>query len=361
MKIGIDTQTTLGQKTGFGFYVQNLTRELKKIDKKNQYFYFHPKKEEDLSSVERFKWDQFELVKKANDKNVDILHQPCFSAPIFFSGVKIVTIHDLIALNIPQKIPFFSRQFFGKWMPYSYKFADKIIAISEYTKKDIIKLLKIPADKIVVIPEAASKEFNTKISSEEIERARKKYKIGKNYFLHTGTLNPRKNLEFLVKVFSEVNKKYSDYQLVIAGKKGWYYEGLFSLVQKLKIQDKVIFTGYIDDVDAPALYRGAKIFLFPSLYEGFGLPPLEAMNCGTPVVSSNASSLPEVLGPKGILLDPNDQQSWIKNICALISNQDYWQEISNYSLMQAKKFSWEKCAEKTLEVYEKTREEKRRE
>lgn len=360
MKIGIDTQTTLGQKTGFGFYVENLVKELKKIDKKNQYFYFHPKKQEDLSSLERFKWDQFELVKKANNANVDILHQPCFSAPIFFSGVKIVTIHDLITLNIPQKIPFFSRQFFGKWMPYSYKFADRIIAISEHTKKDIIKFLNIAENKISVIPQAASKEFNTNIKNEAVEKVRKKYKIGKKYFLHTGTLNPRKNLEFLVGVFSEVSKKFPDYQLVIVGKKGWYYEGLFDLVRQLKIQEKVIFTGYIDDCDAPPLYKGAKAFLFPSIYEGFGLPPLEAMNCGIPVVSSNASSLPEVIGPQGILLDPNDKKVWVANILKLISDQSYYQKMSDYYLRQAKNFSWEKCAQKTIEVYSKAYKEKRR-
>lgn len=352
MKIAIDVQTTLGQKTGFGFYVKNLTENLKKIDRENQYFLLKPKMEHDLSAPKRFVWDQNKVPKLARKYHADILHQPCFSAPVFHSGMKVVvTIHDLIAILFGQDIPFFSRQFFSKWMPFSYKFADSIIAISEHTKKDIIKFLGFPEDRIKVIYSAAAEEFYKKISRDKIKSIKAKYQTSENYLLHTGTLNPRKNLEFLIRVFSKVIKDFPSYNLVIAGKKGWYYDGLFKLVDQLDLKRKVIFTGYIPDEDAPALYQGSSLFVFPSLYEGFGLPPLEAMSSGVPVVASNTSSLPEVVGNGGILLSPHDTSAWIKAIKKMLKDESFRKKMNKLAIDQSRKFSWEKCARETLNVY----------
>lgn len=351
MRIGIDVQTTLGQKTGFGFYVENLVSNLKKIDRKDKYYFFKPDFAKDLSAPQRFIWDQFHIPQKAREKKVDILHQTGFSAPVFYRGKVVVTVHDLIALLFGKDIPFFSRQFFGVWMPLSYRFADKIIADSEHTKNDIIKLLKIPAEKITVIHLAAGKEFRPISSIQKIQAIKEKYHTGEKYFLHVGTLNPRKNLEFLIEVFNEIIKQFPAYNLVITGKKGWHYEGLFGLVKKLGLEKKVIFTGYIEDQDASYLYNGAEIFLFPSLYEGFGLPPLEAMTCGCPVISSNTSSLPEVVGKAGILLSPNDKMSWIREIRKVLANKKIRKEMVEQSLAQAKQFSWDKTARQTLAVY----------
>jgi glycosyltransferase involved in cell wall biosynthesis len=353
MKIAIDVQTILGQKTGFGFYVNNLTQNLKAIDKKNEYFLLKPKTDKDLSAPQRLLWDQIDVPNLARKNHVDILHQPCFSAPIIHSNMKVVvTIHDLIAILYGQDIPFFSRQFFGRWMPFSYKFADRIIAISNHTKKDIIKFLHVPEEKIKVIYLAAADTFRKKNTKEEIEKIKAKYQTGDKYILHTGTLNPRKNLEFLIKVFHEVIKELPNYNLVIAGKKGWYYEGLFELVSKLNLDKKVIFAGYIPDEDAPILYQGSSLFVFPSLYEGFGLPPLEAMSSGVPVVSSNTSSLPEVIGDGGILLSPQDKSAWIKAIKKILKDDNFRKKMSQKAIDQAQSFSWEKCAKETLAVYE---------
>lgn len=352
MKIGIDIQTTLGQKTGFGFYVKNLVDNLKLIDQKNQYILIKPKTETDLSAPQRFCWDQFQVPGRAREAHVDILHQPCFSVPIFYSGKVVVTVHDLIARLFGKDIPFYSRQFFGKWMPFSYSRADKIIANSQHTKKDIINILKIPSEKITVIYLAASEEFRKINDRNKIQEITKKYKTGGKYLLHIGTLNPRKNLEFLIKVFAGVVKQFPEYNLVISGKEGWYFEGLFKLAKKLGLSKKIIFTGYIDDADKPYLINGATIFTFPSLYEGFGLPLLEAMNCGVPVVSSNTSSLPEVVGQAGILISPTDELNWIRSIKSLLTNKDLQKKYISNGLVQAKKFSWKKTAQKTLKVYE---------
>jgi glycosyltransferase involved in cell wall biosynthesis len=142
-------------------------------------------------------------------------------------------------------------------------------------------------------------------------------------------------------------------KLVITGKKGWYYEGLFQLVDELKLQQEVIFTGYVDGDDIPALYNAAKIFAFPSLYEGFGLPPLEAMASGTPVISSNTSSMPEVIGDAGVLLPPEDESQWAAAIVDLLTDEKKWELHRKKGLIQAKRFSWERCAAETVAVYEK--------
>ena len=175
MRIGIDTQTTLGQKTGFGFYVKNLISNLKKIDKTNEYFFFQPNFERDLSTPQRLIWDQYHIPLRANKAKVDILHQPCFSNPVFYSGKTVVTIHDLIALLYGKDIPFWSRQYFGHWMPLTYRRANKIICDSENTKKDVMKFLHIPEEKLRVIYLATDEEFDKEINRDQIESVKKKY------------------------------------------------------------------------------------------------------------------------------------------------------------------------------------------
>lgn len=350
MKIAIDAQTTLGQKTGFGFYVKNLTEALIKIDKSDKYNLVKPNTDKDFTTLKRWWWDQVSFPQKARKERVKLLHQPCFSAPIFYKGKVIVTCHDLISVFFPENLPLVSRLFYSKWMPFSYRKATLIIADSEHTKKDLMALLKIPASKIRVIHLATSKEFRPIKAKKNLNQICRKYHTGKYYFLHVGTLEPRKNLEFLVRSYSLIARDISE-NLVITGKKGWYYEGLFALVKQLKLEDRVIFTGYVDERDLPALYSGASALVFPSLYEGFGLPPLEAMACGTPVISSNTSSLPEVIGSAGILLPPRDERKWAKNMLKIIKDKGLAMTLKKMGPIQARRFSWEETARKTVEVY----------
>lgn len=354
-KIAIDTQTVFSKKTGFGFYVDNLVSNLQKIDKNHQYICIKPEKEsqEELNTPKRFMWDQFGFPNMARKKKADILHQPCFSAPVFYTGKKIVTIHDLYTMKNASEVPFFSRQFFGKWMPFSYRWTDHIIAISQYTKKDIIKTLKISSEKITVIYEAGDENCKRINDHNKISLIKNKFGIKGDYMIHIGTLSPRKNLEFLIKVYAQVLKKNPKIKLVITGKKGWYYQNLFDITNKLGLEKKIIFTGYIEDSEKSALYSGAKVFLFPSLYEGFGLPPLEAMSCGTPVVSSNVTSIPEVIDEAGILLSPYDKKAWIQAINKLLSDNNFRKKMVEKSLLRSKYFSWQKTAKQTIEVYNK--------
>jgi glycosyltransferase involved in cell wall biosynthesis len=205
---------------------------------------------------------------------------------------------------------------------------------------------------MVVIPEAAGEEFKPTNDRAKIDKILDKYYIDRQYILHIGTLNPRKNLDFLIKVFNRVHQVVPDVKLVITGKKGWHYQSLFELVEKLGLQKDVIFTGYILDEEAPYLYNGASVYAFPSIYEGFGLPPLEAMSCGTPVVASNTSSIPEVVGDAGVLLSPHDSNGWTKALVEILKNPTKREKLGQMALVRAKQFSWKKTAEKTAQVYE---------
>ena len=352
MKIAIDTQTILGQKTGFGFYVKNLIDNLKKIDPENEYILLAPSTEKDFSTPQRFIWDQFKVPSLARSARVDILHQPCFSAPIFYSGKIVITVHDLISMHFPKNLPFASRMFYSRWMPFTYRRADKIIAISEDTKQDIITRLHIPKEKIEVIHSAVSPVFKLIANENVLQKVKDKYKTGNKFILDVGTLEPRKNLPFLVRAYHlAIQKAGIPHNLVLGGKKGWYYDDLFRLIKDLKLEDRVIFTGYVDEEDMPALYNAADLFAFPSLYEGFGFPPLEAMACGTPVISSDTSSLPEVVGEAGILLGPENEELWADKMIEVIQNPSLRQKMKEKGLQQAKRFSWEETAKKTIAIY----------
>ncbi len=354
--IGLDIQTTLGQKTGFGFYVSALISQLNRLDRFH-YHLFRPDREGDLSAPQRFWWDQVVLPARARLACVDLLHQPAFSVPMFYSGKVVVTVHDLIAIVYGQDIPFFSRQYFGHWMPFTYRKANHIIAVSNHTKRDLIKLLNLPEQKITVIYEGVEPNFKPIKRPSVIKKVQKRYQTGGRYFLHLGTLNPRKNLDFLIRIFAQVVRRHPDCRLILTGKQGWYYTGLYKTVARLGLGRHVVFTGYIEEVDKPALYSGAVGFTFPSLYEGFGFPPLEAMACGTPVIASNRSSIPEVVGRAGILLDPNDGPGWVKAIERLLDSSSFAQKLAAQGLVQAKKFNWFKTAQQTTLVYQRVLKE----
>ncbi|MFA4846448.1 MAG: glycosyltransferase, partial [Patescibacteria group bacterium] len=221
-------QTTLGQKTGIGFYVDSLVNSLETIDKENEYLKLEPETTEDFRSTERFVWDQITVPRRALMARADLLHQPGFSAPVRHRMPVVVTVHDLIAIHFGRDIPFGSQLYFGRWMPFSYRFADHIIAVSEYTKRDMVEHLQIDPSKITAIPSAADDRFGPITDRSVLDPVTKKFNTGTEFLLHVGTINPRKNLEFLVRVFAKVRSKLDQsIKLVITGKKGWYYESLF--------------------------------------------------------------------------------------------------------------------------------------
>lgn len=277
---------------------------------------------------------------------LNILHLPVYfkDIPFLKKGKNIVTIHDIVPLFSPDMCMDGVSEYFNRLKSDSSGF-DMFIAVSANTKKDIINYLNIQEDKIRVIYEAPDERYRP---IRDLSGFRAKYGLNK-FVLFVGTLEPRKNIPNLIKAFAML--KRTDYQLVIAGKKGWKYADIFKLVEDRGLNDRIRFIGYIGDEELPELYSAADLFVYPSLYEGFGLPPLEAMACGTPVIVSNRSSLPEVVGDAGILVDPEEIDDIAGAMERLLQKTSLREELSGRGLQQAGKFSWQRCARETMSLY----------
>jgi len=228
--------------------------------------------------------------------------------------------------------------------------ADQIIAISNSTKQDLIRYFQVPEEKITVTHLAADECFQP-LPFDKVQVFREKYGLDFPFILYVGTLEPRKNLPTLIKAFYYLKKKNIHHKLVIAGGKGWKYDPIFQTISDLNLIKDIHFTGYVPKEDLPLLYNAADAFVYPSLYEGFGLPPLEAMACGCPVITSNTSSLPEVVGDAGIMINPCDYDKLAEAIDNIISDTDLKIQFSKMGQVRAAQFSWNKCAEETLKIY----------
>lgn len=353
MKIAINTEAARGQKSGFGWYVTHLLTGLRGVE---MLPINRPGNANDLSTPQRLWWDQVGFAWKAFRSGADIVHQPSFSAPVLIRWLGkqklVVTAHDLIPLLFPENMNTPSRWFFGKWMPFTFRQAHHVIAISECTKRDLIEHARVPAERITVIPLAAGSDYFPR-GHKDVIKVLEKYKVTEPYLLHLGTLEPRKNLPFLVGAFARAWQEGLRAKLVIAGKKGWRTEALFNLVRTHKLEEAIIFTDYVPDEELPLLVAGARVLVFPSRYEGFGLPPLEAMASGVPVIAANTSSVPEVVGEAGILLAVDDAEGWAAAMRRLVDDNAEHDRLSKAGLERAKQFSWEKNAEATEEVYRK--------
>ncbi|MBU1127280.1 glycosyltransferase family 4 protein [Patescibacteria group bacterium] len=279
--------------------------------------------------------------------DIDIFHSSDWTQPKT-KALKVTTIHDLAVLRYPETFPKRIISAHKKRLEWVKKEADLIIVVSESTKKDIIDLLKIKKEKIKVIYEGVNENFKPQ-GRNEIKRVREKYNLKENYFLSVSTLEPRKNLKTSIKAFNALNNENKEISFALAGRMGW---GDLKKMGVDKKNKNIKLLGFVTDEDLPALYSGAVGFIYPSLYEGFGLPALEAMACATPVITSNVSSLPEVAVDAGILIDPLDNWSLAKNMEKLLKDDQLRAKLIAKGIIQAKKFSWQKTAVETLKVYE---------
>lgn len=272
----------------------------------------------------------------------DVFFVPAHYAPRFSTVKTVVTIHDLSYLYYPGE---FLKQDLYKltnWTRYSIAKATKIIAVSQNTKRDLIKNYHAPENKISVIYNGFEKDV---VKSKSLS-------IKKPYILYVGTLQPRKNISLLISAFDKFVKKHPKYSLIIAGKKGWLYDEIFTQVKRLNHSDKIQFTGYVNDQELIYLYQNAECFVLPSLYEGFGIPILEAMSYGCPVISSNASSLPEVGGDACLYFDPQSENQLLEQLEKLLSDDQLRDNLIRSGKQRVKLFSWQKSADQTLEVLE---------
>lgn len=371
MKIGIISERLNRPLTGVATYTHHLIKGISMIYPQDKIYlidYRDYETFEDLNKIiiapsvrhlpqKSYFWHlylQFKL--KKNNLNLDVIHSP-ENAALFIKlkyQKKIITVHDSQYL-FPESTTLITRLRYKFLLSRTLKTADKIIAVSNSIKKDLITYFNIPEGKIKVIFEAADEKFKP-ISHEGVNEVKQKYNLSSPFILYVGLLTKHKNIPVLIKAFYKI-KSGIKHKLVITGTKAWKYREVFETVKKLNLQNDIIFTGYVDE-DLPALYNAADAFVYPSLYEGFGLAPLEAMACGTPVITSNISSLPEVVGDAGIMVDPSDIDGLARSIYEVLINDRLREDLIKKGLERAKMFSWEKCARETLNVYEEVYNER---
>jgi glycosyltransferase involved in cell wall biosynthesis len=284
----------------------------------------------------------------------DIFFSPSHYVPFLAPMPKICSIMDLGYLDFSEQ---FTRKVFWQlryWTAISILVSKKVFAISASTQKDIVRHYPFARSKVHVTHLAYdANKFNLSIPDKDVRRIQNRYSIVDDYVLYLGTLKPSKNIEGLIGAFSLIAGQYPKTKLIIAGKKGWLYQTIFDKADELRIADKIIFTDFIPEEDKPGLIKGAKVFVIPSFWEGFGLDALNAMAAGVPVVAANAGSLPEVVGEAGILVDPKNPKSIAGGIKKVLSmTKTEYNSIVNKGISQAKKFSWEKTARETLKILE---------
>ena len=290
----------------------------------------------------------------------DITHFFNYIVPPFVHGKKVVTVHDMVYKAFPETVRGRTRFMLEAGLKRSMKRADIIVTDSEFSKSEIIKYFPQHRDKIRVVPCGADLErFRPCNDTERIAEVKKSLEIDGDYFLYLGTIEPRKNLERLVSAYAAFAKKAGNDapKLVLAGGKGWLDHGIYSRVEKLGLGGRVIFTKYVPSEDMQPLMCGALAFVFPSLYEGFGMPPLEAMACGVPVLTSGEASLPEVTGDCAVICDAYDSKSIAQGLYRLYTDKELRSELSRKGLERAQDFTWERSAKMLMDVYRELKNE----
>ena len=286
-------------------------------------------------------------------QGIDIFHSTGHLLPKLDNVRTVFTLHDLIPLLYPSYHKTLNRMFLRVMMPIFLRKADAIIAVSNNTKKDAIKHTNIDQSKIVVIPEAVSPSFHNITDELHLDYVRNKYKLPKRFILCVSTIEPRKNHTTLLSAFERLQSDHPDLVLALAGRLGWLYEPILKQIESSSSRHNVRLLGQVSDRDLPALLSAATIFAFPSVYEGFGLPPLEAMACATPVVCSNTSSLPEVVGKAALMCDPFTIEAWHTQLNKLLLDKSLQDKHSKIGLSHSKKFSWNSVAIATSQLYAK--------
>ncbi len=369
MRIGIDARMYSSEFTGIGRYVYELVNQLLKVDKKNEYVIFmnHPEYEnfevpnkrvrKVLVNARHYSFaEQVRFLWKIWRAKLDLMHFTHFNAPILYRGPALVTIHDLTLSFYPGKKmnSWFFRTAYNLVIRNVVKHAKRIIAVSKNTKKDLMEIVKVDSSRIEVIYEGVGENFGPREDRDALMDLIKKYNINKEFMLYTGVWRSHKNLVNMIKAFGLLCEDEGfDPQLVITGEENPYYPEVKRTVQELGLEHKVIFAGLVPEDELTALYQAAKMYVFPSLYEGFGLPPLEAMRCGTPVIASRVSCIPEICGEENaIFFDPYDPEDMANAMRKLWLDEELWADLRERGLEHSRKFSWEKMAVKTLEVYD---------
>lgn len=373
-RIGIDITSALAQGGGIGRYTRELVNAVTRSGTEFSFTLFSARQPQ-RSNAHKI----FSLTNNVNFKEIpiseqwlyriwyklripisiqnftgsmDLFHSPDFVLPPISKRVPtLLTVHDLSFVHYPEAYTDNLVSYLNRVVPWSINRASHILADSQATREDLINHWNVPQEKITVLYSGVSDHFKPVTSPKEIRRVRKKYKLGNGpYLISVGTVQPRKNYRLLIRAFRQVADNYK-HNLIIVGGMGWMHEPILDEIRLQKLEGRVRFLGFIDDTDLPALYSAATLFTLPSLYEGFGIPILEAMACGVPVIASNTSSLPEVAGDAALLLPANDVDAWAQNMLKLLEDMSSRMKMVGAGFLRARRFTWTQSARDLIMVY----------
>lgn len=305
--------------------------------------------------ISRVAWEQFTLPSLLRERHIDILHSPANVLPEMLprSCAGVVTLHDLAFLRYPHVLTRSKRVYHRTFTMRSLRHATMIIANSNSTKQDAIELAGIPADRIQTVYPCIDQRFSNVVNDEDIQAFRQKQGLAKGYILYLGTLEPRKNITTLIDAYAHLRNSYArEEKLLLAGGKGWLYDSIFEKVQKLGLESEVVFPGFVSDEEQLLWYHAASAFVYPSLYEGFGIPVAEALACGVPVVTSNISSLPEAGASLALTVDPSDSEAMAGAIYKALTDESLRERCRTCATSVAQQFSARVMVERTIAVYE---------
>lgn len=366
MHIGIDARLPYYQMGGISRYILHLLPALAKLDSDNDYTVFHSRKDTRSyqPTAENFRrrnlWtpchhrlERWLLGAELLPRRLDVMHSPDFIPPATGARRRVITVHDLGFLHYPHYLTEESRRYYNAQIGWAVKQADRIAVDSEFTRQDILEQLHVDRHKVRTIHLAASPVFSKPHDTESVTGTLKSLNLPSGFILFVGTLEPRKNVPTLLHAYRKLTHESNiDAPLVLVGRQGWLYDEIFATIDQLRLRERVRHLAGISDEALAHLYHSAGLLALPSYYEGFGLPALEAMHCDCPVVVSDRASLPEIVGPDGLMLDADDIDGWAVTMERVLCDSEFRAELVASGRRQARRFSWRKTAESTLELYE---------
>jgi glycosyltransferase involved in cell wall biosynthesis len=371
MKIALNATIASPQQTGTGVYAANLTSALMQLQPDHEFViyccndmvdWFQERRNGHASTVkgidfkspsQRIFWEQTQLRGDLKRQRVDLLHSMAFTSPVVNSVRSVVTVHDLAFVDFPETLPLAKRLYYKPIFQRSLRKANRVITPSETVRKQVIEAFGVQSGTVFATPLAVDAEFRGANSDIRSHERIAKYGVSQPYLLAVGTLDPRKNLFLLLKAYDLLKRNSNlKHQLVIVGKRGWQDVQQDELAKRWKQSNDIVFTGYVAQADMPHLYAGADLFLFPSLYEGFGLPLLEAMAAGAPVLASDIAVHREVCAEAALFANPRSAEEWQSTILRILQNTPMIDNIRQKGWERVKHFSWQKTAELTLKAYE---------
>ena len=363
-RIGIDGTPLLGERSGVGNYTGRLLAALLKLTPQWEYLLFSNRPlnglETELQNATQVKryfqrsrwlWMQTVLPGSIRRTRADLCHFTNALAPLWQPAPFVLTIHDASLYVYGHYHPRARHLTMRMTLPIVARRASAIITVSNHSRDELVTILGLPREKIHVVYEAAAQCFRPVREPGTLSYLRRKYRLPDKFLLFVGTLEPRKNLVRLARAIGRVRRQGLEHKVVLVGPMGWMMEGFEREVEALGLKDDIIYLGYVAGDDLPGIYSLATAFVFPSLYEGFGLPPLEAMACGTPVLTSDRSSLAEVCGEAALLVDPNSEKAIAAGLTRLLRDETLQHELRQRGLQHVKQYSWERAARETASIY----------